>query len=342
MHAVRLQLQWVVQAQFAGYLVASKKGFYADQGLDVAILPGGIDVVPQAVLAQGGADFAISWAPKALASREQGVLTTNVAQVFQKSGTLQIAWADSGIRTPADFKGKRIGSHGLGNEIEEEAGITKAGLDPAVDVVLVPQGSGVSALLNREVDVAHGMTYNEYAQLLETRNPETGELYKAADFIIINDANEGIGMYQDGIWASQERLEDPEYQAVTQKMVTASLAGWIYCRDNPQESAEIVTAIGSNLGASHQLWMLNEVNKLIWPSPAGIGVIVPELWAQTVAIARSTKDGKGSTVITAEPAAESYTNTYAQAANTELAASGLDTTGAGFAPLTVTLHEGGN
>ena len=342
MQAVRLQLQWFAQSQFAGYFVAREKGYYREQGLDVTILEGGVDVVPQTVLAQGDADFAISWVPKALASREQGVLITNVAQVFQKSGTLQIAWADSGIRTPADFKGKRIGSHGLGNEIEEEAGITKAGLDPAVDVEFVQQQSGVTALLNREIDVAHGMTYNEYAQLLEARNPTTGDLYTAADFIIINDANEGIGMYQDGIWASQERLEDREYQALTQRLVTASLAGWITCRDNPQESAEIVTANGANLGASHQLWMLNEVNRLIWPSPAGIGIVVPELWAQTVALARGTKDTEGSTVITAEPAPESYTNAFAKAANAELTAAGLDTTGAAFSPIAVTLNEGGN
>jgi len=342
MQAARLQLQWLVQSQFAGYLVAREKGFYAERGLDVTILKGGVDIVPQAVLAQGGADFAISWVPKALASREQGILVTNVAQVFQKSGTLQIAWADSGIRTPADFKGKRIGINGLGNEIEEEAGITKAGLDPAVDVEFVRLPSGVSALLNREIDVAHGMMYNEFAQLLEARNPATGKLYTPADFIIINDADEGVGMYQDAIWASEERLGDPEYQALTQKFVTASLAGWIYCRDNPQESAEIVTAVGSHLGASHQLWMLNEVNKLIWPSPAGIGIVVPALWAQTVSIARSTKDENGSTVITAEPAPEAYTNAFAEAANAELTAEGLDTVGAAFAPIAVTLNEGGN
>ena len=200
----------------------------------------------------------------------------------------------------------------------------------------------MSALLNREIDVAEAMTYNEYAELLETRNPETGELYTAADFIIINDDDEGVGMYQDAIWASQERLEDPEYRALTQSFVTASLAGWIYCRDNLQESAEIVRANGSNLGASHQLWMLNEVNRLIWPSPAGIGIVVPELWAQTLSLVMGTKGAEGSTVITAEPAPESYTSSFAEAANAELTAAGLDTTGGAFAPIAVTLNEGGN
>ena len=149
-------------------------------------------------------------------------------------------------------------------------------------------------------------------------------------------------MYQDAIWASQERLADPAYQTTTQKFVTASLQGWIYCRDNAQECADIITANGSKLGASHQLWMMNEVNKLIWPSPAGVGIIVPELWAQTVSVATSTKNLEGATVITAEPAAEAYTNTYAEAANAELTAGGLNTTGDAFAPIAVTLNEGGS
>ena len=339
---VSLQLQWFVQSQFAGYYAAKDKGFYADQCLDVTILEGGVDIVPQTVLAQGGADFAIAWVPKALASREQGALITNVAQVFQKSGTLQVSWVDSGITTPADFKGKKIGNWGFGNEYEVFAAISKAGLDPATDVELVGQQFDMVALLNREIDAAEAMTYNEYAQLLEAKNPETGKLYTAEDFNVINYTDEGVGMYQDAIWANQERLADPAYQATTQKFVSASLAGWIYCRDNAQECADIITANGSKLGASHQLWMMNEVNKLIWPSPAGVGVIVPEIWAQTVTISQGTKNLEGATVITKAPDAESFTNTYAEAANAELTAAGLNTTGDAFAPITVTLNEGGN
>jgi NitT/TauT family transport system substrate-binding protein len=339
---VKLQLQWFTQAQFAGYYAAKDKGFYTDQCLDVTILEGGVDIVPQTVLAQGGADFAIAWVPKALASREQGALITNVAQVFQKSGTLQVSWADSGIKTPGDFKGKKVGNWGFGNEFEVFAAISKAGLDPASDVELVQQQFDMQGLLKKEIDAAEAMTYNEYAQLLETKNPDTGELYKPEDFNVISYEDEGVGMLQDAIWASQERLSDAAYQDMTQKFVTASLEGWIYCRDNAEECAQIVTDNGSKLGASHQLWMMNEINKLIWPSPAGVGVMDPAKWDQTVTISLTTKNLEGSTVITKEPDAESYTDTYAVEANKVLTADGLNTTGDAFAPISVTLNEGGN
>lgn len=339
---VTLQLQWFVQAQFGGYYAAKDLGYYEEQCLDVTILEGGVDIVPQTVLAQGGADFAISWVPKALASREQGAGIVDVAQVFRTSGTLQVSWADSNITTAADLAGKKVGNWGFGNEYELFAGMTKAGLDPAKDVELVQQQFDMQALLNREIDAAQAMTYNEYAQVLETVNPETGELYQPADFNVINWNDEGTAMYQDAIWASEERLADAAYQDLTQRFVTASLKGWIQCRDNAQECADIITANGSKLGASHQLWMMNEVNKLIWPSAMGIGVIEPELWAQTVSVSLNTKNLEGATIITAEPPAEAYTNQYAEAANAALTAEGLNTTGDAYAPIEVTLNEGGN
>lgn len=338
---VNLQLQWFVQAQFGGYYAAKDKGFYEEQCLDVTILEGGVDIVPQTQLAQGAADYAIAWVPKALASREQGAGIVDVAQVFQRSGTLQVSWADSGISTPADLAGKKVGNWGFGNEYELFAGLTQAGLKPGKDVELVQQQFDMQALLNREIDAAQAMTYNEYAQVLEAVNPDTGELYQPEDFTVINWNDVGTAMYQDAIWASEERLADPAYQEMTQAFVTASLKGWIYCRDNAQECADIITANGSKLGASHQLWMMNEVNKLIWPSPLGVGVIDPALWTQTVTVALNTLNADEVAIITADPGAAAYTNQYAEAANAALTADGLDTTGDGFAPITVELKEGG-
>jgi len=339
---VSLQLQWFVQAQFGGYYAAKDLGYYEEQCLDVTILEGGLDIVPQTVLAQGGADFAISWVPKALSSREQGAGIVDVAQIYRTSGTLQVSWADSNITTAADLAGKKVGNWGFGNEYELFAGMTKAGIDPASGVELIQQQFDMQALLNREIDAAQAMTYNEYAQVLEAINPETGELYQPSDFNVINWNDEGTAMYQDAIWASEERLADAAYQDTTQRFITASLKGWIQCRDNAQQCADIITANGSKLGASHQLWMMNEVNKLIWPSPMGVGVIEPELWAQTVDVALNTKNLEGATIITSAPPAEAYTNQYAEAANAALTAEGLNTTGDAYAPIEVTLNEGGN
>lgn len=340
---VKLQLQWFTQAQFAGYIAAVEQGFYEDEGLDVEIVEGGVDIVPQSVLADGSVDYAIAWVPKALASREQGAGITDVAQIFQRSGTLQVAFKDAGITSAADLKGKKVGNWGFGNEFELFAGMTEAGLDPATDVTLVQQQFDMNALLSGEIDAAQAMTYNEYAQVLEAENPETGELYQPEDFTVVDWNDEGTAMLQDAIWANTERLaSDEEYEETTVKFLKASLEGWIWVRDNPQEARDLVVAAGSQLGASHQLWQVNEVNKLVWPSPGGIGVIDESAWARTVDIALHTKNDQGATVITSEPGADAYTNEYVDEALAQLRDEGVDVDGTDFEALEVTLEPGGN
>ncbi|MEJ3748892.1 ABC transporter substrate-binding protein [Actinomycetes bacterium KLBMP 9797] len=340
--SVKLQLQWFTQAQFAGYFAAVEKGFYTEQGLNVQILEGGVDIVPQTVLAQGQADFAVAWVPKALASREQGAGITEIAQVFQRSGTYQVSFKDSGIAAPADLKGKKVGNWGFGNEFELFAAMTKAGLDPGKDVTLVQQQFDMQALLRKDIDAAQAMSYNEYAQLLEAKNPATGQLYQPSDFTVLDWNKVGTAMLQDAVWANSQKLaSDKAYQETAVKFLTGSLKGWAYCRDNPEECRDIVVKKGSKLGASHQLWQMNEVNKLIWPSPNGAGLVDEAAWKSTVDLALTTKNQDGQAVITKQPEGTAYTNEYVQKAIDALKADGVDVTGSSFQPKTVTLNEGG-
>ena len=339
---VKLQLQWFTQAQFAGYYAAQDQGFYTEQCLDVTILEGAVDITPQNVLADGQADFAISWVSKALASREGGADIVNIAQVFQRSGTLQVSFKDKNITTPADFKGKNIGNWGFGNEFEIFAALTAAGLDPAKDVTLVQQQFDMAGLLAGDIDAAEAMTYNEYAMVLEAVNPKTKALYTAEDFNVVSYEDEGVGMLQDAIWADGKRLSDAAYVDTATKFVAASLQGWAFCRDNISACRDIVVSKGSKLGASHQLWQMNEVNKLIWPAAGGAGMIDAAAWERTASLSQTAKNLEGGTVLTKAPDAGAYTNDIVTAALALLNSKGIDTTGSAYMPETVTLNEGGN
>lgn len=340
---VSLQLQWVTQAQFAGYFAAQDQGFYADQCLDVTIVEGGVDIVPQTQLADGAVDFALSWVPKALASREAGANIVNIAQIFQRSGTLQVSFADAGITSSADFAGKKIGNWGFGNEFEIFAALTMNGIDPATGVELVQQQFDMAGLLAGDIDAAEAMTYNEYAMVLEAINPDTGALYTPEDFNVVSYEDEGVGMLQDAIWADADKLaSDAAYRETAVKFVAASIQGWAFCRDNTEACRDIVVAQGSTLGASHQLWQMNEVNKLIWPANLGAGIIDATAWDRTVSLAMDTKNLEGSTVLTAAPTDGSYTNDIVEEALSILDGLGVDYTGSSFTPIEVTLNEGGN
>lgn len=340
---VTLQLQWVAQAQFAGYYAALDQGYYEDAGLDVTINEIGTDQVPVDEIAAGNADYAISWVPKVLGSIEQGTNVTDVAQIFERSATTQISFKEKNITTAADLAGKNVGSWGFGNEWELFAGMQKAGVELG-DISLVTQAFDMNAFLAGDIDAAQAMTYNEYAQVLESENPETGELYTPDDLNVINWNDEGTAMLQDAIWADADRLaEDEAYEETTVAFIKASIKGWIYARDNPQEAADIVTAAGSTLGISHQLWMTNEINKLIWPSTTGgIGIIDENAWNQTVEIAMGTENETGATIITTDPPETAYTNEYVEQALAELEEEGADVVGEDFTPIEVTLNPGGN
>ena len=334
---IKLQLQWVAQSQFAGYFAAVDLGFYADEGLDVTILEGAVEIVPQQVVASGGAEFGLAWVPKVLESNEQGVNLVNIAQVFQRSGTLEVSFVDTGIESVEDFRGMRIGTWGFGNEHELFAAMRAVGIDPENpdDVTIVQQPFDMSLLLNGEVDAAEAMTYNEYAQVLEAVNPDTGELYQPEDLHVIGFNDVGTAMLQDHVFVNADWLAEEGNEDIAVAFLKASFRGWIHCRENPDECVEIVLDNGSTLGESHQTWQLNEISKLIWPSPAGIGIMDADLWAQTVAISLEAQ------VLSEEPSMDAYRSDLAQAAVDALAMDGHDVMGEDWQPVEVMLRPGG-
>jgi NitT/TauT family transport system substrate-binding protein len=345
--SITLQLQWLPQAQFAGYYVALDQGYFEEEGFDkVDIIPSGGDIVPQDALVAGDVDFAVAWVPKVLGTLEgTGAELTDIAQVFQKSGTLQVAFADSGIDSVADFEGKRIGSWGFGNEWEIFAAMAAEGLD-STSVSITTQDFSMNALLNGDVDAAQAMTYNEWAQVLETENPDTGELYQPEDFDVVSYEDTEGAMYQDALWADTQRLaDDPAYADAAVRFLKAVTKGWVYSRDNPEKAAAIVYDAATSaelaypVGPTHQLWMMNEVNKLIWAG-GDFGVVDADLWAKTVAGALSATNQDGLPLITAEPAESAYSNEYIDKALAELADEGVVVSGS-YTPIDVTLTVGG-
>jgi NitT/TauT family transport system substrate-binding protein len=331
---IKLQLQWFPQAQFGGYYAALDKGFYADEGLDVTILPGAVDIVPATVVAGGKAEFGISWVPRMLAPRESGADVQVIGQVFQRSATTQVAFKTTGIDSVEKFKGKKIGSWGFGNEFELLAGMRKAGLDPDKDVTVVPQQFDMNAFVGGQIDAAQAMTYNEYAQVLETKNPKTGQLFTAADLNVIKWEDQGTAMLQDAIFASEAWLAKSGNEDIAVKFLKASFKGWAFCRDSAAECVDIVVKHDAKLPKGHQTWMLNEVNALIWPSPNGIGLMDQAAFDRTIKISVDSK------VLKAAPTGKPFRNDLAQKALDALGTS-IDTKGASWQKQTVTLTEGG-
>ena len=258
--AVKLQLKWVTQAQFAGYYLAQAKGYYKAAGLDVTIAPGGPDINPEQVLAGGGADVIIDWMPSALASREKGAKVVNIAQPFKHSGLMLTCRKETGIAKPDDFKGKTLGVWFYGNEYPFLAWMsqlkipTTGGKD---GVTVLKQGFNVDPLLQKQADCISTMTYNEYHQVLEAG-------VKADDLVVFKYEDQGVATLEDGLYVSEDKLKDPAFVATMAKFVKASMMGWADMRKDPAAAVKVVLdndASGSQTEA-HQKTMVDEINKL--------------------------------------------------------------------------------
>ena len=332
---VTLQSKWVVQAQFAGFYAAVDQGFYEDEGLDVTIRAGGPDIVPEQVVLGGQAEFGIDWLDNLLATRDQGQGLVNIAQVFTRSGMTELTWADSGLEEITDLRGKRVGVWLGGNEHKLFAALTKNGIDPQDDVQVVAQPFTMDLFLDREVDAAAAMTYNELAQVLEVENPETGELYTLDDLNVFRMSELGTGALEDGVFVREDWIADEANQDVARRFLKASFRGWIYCRDNPDECVDIVLENGPTLGEGHQRWMMNEINDLIWPAPLGVGIMNPQDFQNTAQIALDYD-------IIENPASEdAYRTDLAEAAVAELEEDGEDVKGEDWEKPEVEVTPGG-
>jgi NitT/TauT family transport system substrate-binding protein len=284
---ITLQSKWVVQAQFAGYYAARDLGYYKDFGLDVNIKVGGPQITPEQVVASGQAQIGIDWLPSLLAFRDKGTDLVNIAQMFGRSGMTEIAFKSTGINSIAKMRGKTVGVWCCGNQWELYAALTKNGIDPnnKNDVKIFNQPFDMNAFLKGQIQAAAAMTYNELAQVLESKNPKTGKLYTLNDLYVMKMQNQGTGMLEDGLFTTGSWLKKPGNRDVAMRFIAASDRGWIYCRDHLAACVDIVLKNGPTLGHGHQMWQMNEINALIWPAPLGIGVMNQSDFKRTAAIA---------------------------------------------------------
>jgi NitT/TauT family transport system substrate-binding protein len=250
----------------------------------------------------------------------------------------EVTWKDSGITTIAKMRGKKVGVWCCGNENELYAALVKNGIDPKnkKDVTIVNQPFDMNLFLQRKIDAAAAMTYNELAQVLESKNPKTGKLYQLSDLNVFKMASPqvGTGMLEDNIFVRGDWLKSRANQATAVKFLGASLAGWIYCRDHQADCVNIVLKNGSLLGRGHQTWQMNEINKLVWPNPYGIGHVPPKAVNQTALIAKTYG------VIKNMPK-NAVTYQYADRALDQLKAAKVDVWGKRWKPLVVAVTPGG-
>jgi len=274
--------QWQPQAQFAGYYVAYEKGFYLKQGLDVKILRGGPDWAPSTMLAEGRADFGTMLLTTGIMRRAQGVKLVNIAQLGQRSALMLVAKKASGINTPQDINGKKVGLWGEDFQGQPRAFFRKYNLK----VTVIPQGATLNLFLRGGVEVASAMWYNEYHLILNAGlNPEELTTFFMADY--------GLNFPGDGIYCLESTVKTHPDRC--RRFVQASLEGWRYALAHPAEALDIVMqyvqAANVPTDRVHQKWMLARMQDIMLPAGSHLALGSLQAQAYEQAAQEMQKDG---------------------------------------------------
>lgn len=247
---------WSPQAQFAGYYTALEKGIYRKHGIDLTIIGGGPNYSASEYLRNGKADFALLWLTTAVQERASGVKLVNIAQIVQESSMMLVSRKSSGIKTPSDMNGKKVGLWGGDFAIPPHAFFNRF----HIRVHEVPQSYTVNLFLRGGIDVASAMWYNEYHTIINAGiNPDELNVFFLKD--------EGLNLPEDGLYALEKTARsDPD---LVSEFARASLEGWDYAFAHPEEALDIIMkymrAAKIPANRMHQKWMLARMRDLIMP-----------------------------------------------------------------------------
>lgn len=253
---VRFMLQWSHQAQFAGYYVALDKGFYRDKGLDVTIIPGGPGLDASAYLNRGEVDFASLWLSTALMLTEQAQPLVNVAQIVNDSNMVLVTRREDKIEDITDLTNKNVSIWEGDFRASYVAWLQSKNVTPRI----FPQYYSVNLFLQRAVDACSAMDYNEVHMIFQTGiDLDELKLFSLRDY--------GFGFPEDGVYATVETVrQDPQR---TLAFRAATLAGWKYAADHPEEALDIVMQYVEKdnvpTNRPHMKWMLEKILDSIIP-----------------------------------------------------------------------------
>ena len=263
---VSVQLKWIHQAQFAGFYVAQEEGFYAEEGIDVSFVPGGVGVDVFAGVEDGSVEFSVVGADAVLIARSQGATVTAITTLYHVNPFILVAFADSGIESPLDFAGRTIAmsSESLAqfSAMLENVGVALE------DVTLVPYTYDDTPFLTGEVDVTVSFAAGSLLPLRE----KVGD--RALNIIWPDDY--GVHFYSDTVIARDGLLrENPD---LVVRFLRATIRGHEYSLENPEVALEATLRYAVNRDRDVQAEMFAASIPLIYTGRDPIGWMRSDVW----------------------------------------------------------------
>lgn len=269
-----VRLSWLMNANQTGFVAAEEKGFYEQEGLSVVNRPGGIDFPSILLVVSGSDDIGVqSGAETIIAARANGVPIKAIAVLEQKSPFVYFSLASANIKTPKDFEGKTVEvSFGRPLEMVYRMMLAKAGADSR-KIIEVKKNPSYITLLSGAVDMKPGFISDYiFAEHAAQMNDIALSAIYASDF--------GIRSYGYTIFATDQMIK--ERPDVIERYLRATLKGWRYALENPEESIDFVMKRNSHLDRAPQLKALRARKSYIMDGKSPLGAMDRAVWKSMV------------------------------------------------------------
>ncbi|QEP44485.1 hypothetical protein D5085_15905 [Ectothiorhodospiraceae bacterium BW-2] len=258
-----LQLKWQHQFQFAGYYAAEQLGYYHQAGLNVELRPARPDTDPLDEVKAGRAQFGVGSNNLVLA-HHQGVPVVVLAVIMQHSPYAIIAAKNSQLRNSHDLAGKKFMLEPMADEIL--AYLIQQRI-PLQSLELLPHSHTPYSLIRGEVAAMSAYITDEPYLLQQ----------EAFDYNLFTPQSAGIDFYGDNLFTLAKEIETQPQR--TRRFLEASLRGWRYAMQHPEELADIIIAhYGSTKSRPQLLYEAEKMQQLMHPELIEIGYMLPGRW----------------------------------------------------------------
>jgi len=271
--AVTVQLSWLHTVEFAGFYAAVAQGYYAEENLDVTLLPGAYDVLPWVEVSEGRADFGIAGSDNLLIARSTGFPVRAIGVIFRINPVVFMTLADSGITRPEDMVGRRVGiiSPALDNtnDIQLRAMLQRVGVEESsLEFVLIEDYS-YGSLTSGAMDVYSGFVQNEPVQAQ----------MDGVDVNLIFPSDYGVLFYANVIFTRDDMVA--ERADVVERFMRATLRGYRYAVEHPDEVSALALQYDNTLDLAFQQASMQAEIPLIDTGDVPIGWMDDEVWEST-------------------------------------------------------------
>lgn len=270
---VTVQLSWFHTVEFVGFYAAEQQGYYAEENLSVDLVAGGFDILPWEIVAEGSADFGVTGGEILLIAHSEGLPIKAVSAIFRQSPVAFMSLVGSGIQTPQDMIGKRVGiispEMDNSNDIQFLAMMHQLGIDESEMELILIEDYNVGSLTSGAVDISSVFSTNE---------PVAAEL-EGIDVNLIFPQDYGVLVYPNVLFTRQQLLD--EQPNVVERFVRATLKGYQYAIEHPDEAGDLALQYNETLDAEFQRASMRAEIPLIDTGGVPIGTMDQAVWQST-------------------------------------------------------------